>query len=118
MPDEITSLLRRLDMTERNQSDLAKTITELTLAVREVRVEQDDARVDKAVREERNKALNERLERIERSIEHGFAAAKEDVDERFGRLNKPLWMATAAFISVMVGAFATFIIKGGLIVSP
>jgi hypothetical protein len=73
-----------------------------------------DVKTDSAMRAERDKNLHERLERMEKTIEQGLAAVKADIDTRFGRLTKPFWAAALALITVLVGAVATFIIKGGL----
>lgn len=114
MPDEMSQLLRRMDMAERNMSDIAKTTTGLIEAQHDMREELGDVKTDRAVRAERDKNLHERLERMEKTIEAGLTAVKADIDNRLGRLTKPLWAAALAFITVLVGAIATFIIRGGL----
>jgi hypothetical protein len=114
MPDEMSQLLRRMDMAERNMSDAAKTSTEIIEAQREMREELGDVKTDRAVRAERDKNLHERLERMEKTIEAGLKAVKEDIDGRFNRLRTPLWAAALAFISALIAAIANFIIKGGL----
>lgn len=112
--EKIDAVLRRLDMTERNQTDFAKSLTTVIGDLNELRKPLDELKTDKAVRAERDKNLHERLERMENTIEKGLDEVKADIDKRFGRLAKPVWAAALAFISVLVGAVATFIIKGGL----
>ena len=114
MPDELSQLMRRMDMAERNMSDVAKTATGLIQAQQEMREDLGDVKTDRAVRAERDKNLHERLERMERKIELGLEAVKEDMDARFARLTKPLWAAALAFITVLMGAIVTFIVRGGL----
>lgn len=114
MPDELSAALRRLDMVERNQSDAAKTTTKIIEAQQEMRDALGDVKTDRAVRAERDKNLHERLERMEKKIELGLEAVKEDMDARFARLTKPLWAAALAFITMLMGAIVTFIVRGGL----
>jgi len=114
MPEEMSQLLRRLDTTERNQADLARSVTALTDRLEEVGKVVDELRLDRARREERDLRMNERFDRIEKSIEKGF----EDVDELFKTLKKPFWIAAGTFITSLAGAFAVFVIRGGLNISP
>lgn len=85
MPEELSQLFRRVDVTERNHSDLARTVTALTDRLEEVGKVVDELRLDRARREERDLRMNERFDRIEKSIEKGF----EDIDRLFAALKKP-----------------------------
>ena len=96
MPEDI---VRRVDTVERNQSDLARSITEIVGELGEMRKPLDELRVDRAVRQERDKNLNERLDRIEASIAAVYSLGK--------------WLL-ATFGAVLIVAVASFIVKGGL----
>lgn len=65
MADEISQILRRLDGVESNQTLLAKSHTEFVQDLGEIRKPLDELRTDREVRKERDKNLNERLDRIE-----------------------------------------------------
>ena len=99
MPDEMSQLLRRLDATERNQSDLARQHTEIVEEVRELRRPLDELRTDREVRKERDKHLDERLGRIEKSIASVYSLGK--------------WMLGVVGSALLL-AFVTFVVKGGL----
>lgn len=105
---------RRIDLLERDSRDHARSLTELVASVRDAH--DTLTAIDKldAVRQEHDKHLDERLQRMERAIEEGFKSARADVDARFSRLNRPIWIAVSTLISTLVAAVATFIIKGGL----
>jgi predicted nuclease with TOPRIM domain len=109
---------RRLDTTERNQSDLAKTMTEVINELHMLKSPIDELRLDRAARLERDKNQLERFMRIEHQLEKGFERVQEDIDARWRTLQKPLWAAASAFIVVIVAALWQFIIRGGLNVSP
>ena len=102
MPDsnDLNALLRRLDIVERNAADLARVATELTAKIGAVNSIVDELRLDRAARQERDKALNERLERIEESI--------EDV-QKIGR-----WVLMA-FGTSLVALIVNFVVRGGLV---
>ena len=110
---EMAALLRRLDISERNHSDLAKSLTEMVSDLNELRKPLDELRTDREVRKERDKHLHERLDRIDKTITDGLAAIKADVDARFARLNKPLWAAVLAFITAVVTTTTAFFLRGG-----
>jgi len=114
MADEISDMQRRLDMNERNMGDFAKSLTAIVKDVHELRTPLEDLKTDKAVRAERDKHMHERLDRMERMISVGLNDLRDDIDKRFDRLTKPFWAAALALITVLVGAVATFIFKGGL----
>lgn len=111
------SLSRRMDGIERNLSDHAKTISvvvddqrDLKDILAEIVAEK---KVETAVRGERDKNLYERLERMEKKFTDGIDAVKADVNDRFSRLNKPIWIAVAALISTAVATIAGFAFRGG-----
>lgn len=99
MTEEQEKTLRRLDGIERNLSDVSKSITEIILDHKKTKEVLDEIKVDRAVRQERDKNLNDRLDRIEADV----SAIK-----RLG-----LWILTAIG-SGMVLAILNFILKGGL----
>lgn len=109
MPPEVEAMeamLRRLDTVERNASDLARSHTELTNMVGRVDNRVDaletswqDERVDKAARVERDIA-----------IKNDIASVKSDVASIKATFAKALWV----FISAVIVAFATFLIRGGM----
>jgi predicted nuclease with TOPRIM domain len=102
---------RRLDTTERNQSEVINELHMLKSPI-------DELRLDRAARIERDKNQLERFMRIEHQLEKGFERVQEDIDARWRTLQKPLWAAASAFIVVIVAALWQFIIRGGLNVSP
>ncbi len=65
MPDEISQIIRRLDATERNQTDLARQHTEIVQEVRELKKPLDDLRIDRETRKVRDEHLQDRLKGIE-----------------------------------------------------
>lgn len=97
--DELEKLARRADGIERNLSDVGKSITEIVQDHRRTKDILDELKIDRAVREERDKNLNERLDRIEADVS-GIKS--------LGR-----WIL-AAMGSGLVLAILNFIIKGGL----
>lgn len=100
MPD--IDLPRRVDITERNVSDLARAHTELLQRVKELtdRIKEleelyRDRRIEDARREEREKSM------------------QADINTIKGGLNKLLWIVGTA----VIGGFATtifWLIQGGL----
>lgn len=106
MTDEMQSLLRRLDVTERNQSDLAASHTrqvehfaDLTKRLEALELVQSDRRVDDARREEREKAMQKDI-----------ADVRDDIKSIKGAFTKLLWIVGTA----VIGAFVAFILAGGL----
>jgi len=96
--DELEKALRRLDGMERNQSDVAKSITALIEDHNKSRNILDELRTDRAVRLERDKNLNERLDRIEASI------------ARIHSLGR--WVL-AAFGAGLIALISNFLFRGG-----
>lgn len=99
MSEEMEKMARRQDGMERNLSDVGKSITEIVQDHRRTKDILDELKTDRAVREERDKHLNERLDRIEADV----SAIKS-----LGR-----WLL-AAIGSGLALAVLQFVIKGGL----
>lgn len=94
LPDEINAVLRRLDSIERNQTDAARTTTAIVEEIHGVKT-------DRAVRAERDKALADRLERIE---------------ERLEGVYKIGWWFLAVFGAGFIALVANFTYRGGFYV--
>lgn len=104
--NQIQTILRRLDATERNHTDLAASHTRQVeqaadqhkrlAALEEIF---SDRRVDDARREEREKAMQKDV-----------AEVREDIKSIKGAFTKLLWIVAAA----VLGAFVTFLLSGGL----
>lgn len=62
MPDELSAILRRLDMNERNSTDLAKTVTVLVEDVSNLKLKD-------AVNAEREKARDDWRQRTEKKLD-------------------------------------------------
>lgn len=106
MTEELQSLLRRLDATERNQSDLAAShtrqvehFTDMEKRLAALEAVQSDRRVDDARREER-----------EKSMQKDIADVRDDIKSIKGAFTKLLWIVGTA----VIGAFVAFILAGGL----
>ncbi len=106
MTDEIQSILRRLDATERNHTDLAASHTrqveqasEMSRRLEALEAVQSDRRVDDARREEREKAMQKDI-----------ADVRDDIKSIKGAFTKLLWIVGTA----VIGAFVAFILAGGL----
>ena len=105
-PDDVSSLLRRLDLTERNVSDQARTLTALTVEGNGVRSRLD--RLEEAHQERRVKDAEEVAR--EKAMQVDIAAMKSDINAIKGTGSKALWI----FIAAILLAFAGWILKGGL----
>jgi len=105
---------RRLDATERNVTDQAKTLTALIEQLKALQGPLGQLRIDREVRKERDRNVYERFDRIEHSMQEGFERMEADIKSRFARLDKPVWAAAVAFIGAIVAAVTTWITKGGL----
>ena len=108
----------RLASTERNQSDLAKSITAIVDDVHEMRKPLDELKTDREVRKEREKNLNERLDRMESTFKTEISDLKDDMGARWSKLQMPLWAGASALIGAVVVALWQFVVKGGLNVGP
>ena len=99
MSEDLEKVLRQLDGLGRNLSDQGKSITEIVLDQRRTKEVLDEIKVDRAVRQERDKNLNERLDRIEADV---------------SAIKKLGFWLLSAIGSGMVLAILNFVIKGGL----
>jgi predicted nuclease with TOPRIM domain len=116
--NDMDAFRERLAVTERNQSDLAKSITEIISEVNELRKPLEELRTDREVRKERDTHLNARLERMEATFKREMDELKADMGARWSKLQAPLWTGAAALISAIVVTFWQFVVKGGLNVGP
>lgn len=105
-PTDVRDLLRRLDVVERNQTDLSSSYTKFvdSASSHEMRLktlEQDhlERRIDRAREEERDKNLMARLDRMDGKI--GGIEANG---------SKLLWLVLGSVIVTVVG----FVLSGGL----
>lgn len=103
MIDDIPAMLRRLDATERNQSDFAKTMTEVIGEMQILRRLMDEFKTERAVRLVEDKHLAERLDRIEVSIKAVHSLGR---------------YVLFAFFGSLIATTATFIVNGGLRIAP
>jgi len=106
LSDDVAALQRRMDTLERNQADQARTLGAFTDELRSAgqRLDKHDEahqerRVTDAGDAERTKALLSDV-----------ASMKADISSIKGTFAKALWI----FVSAIIVAFATFIIRGGL----
>lgn len=88
----------RLMMLERNQSDLGKSISEIVQDQRGVKSEVAGLHQVNAVREAEDRHLDDRLDRIEKSLAAVYGLGR--------------WLL-AAIGSVLVVAIVGFVLKGG-----
>lgn len=107
---EISAILRRLDVSERNHTDLARSVTSLTETLNEVQRPLIELNIDREVRKERDKNLNERLDRIESKIKESTAETKAEITKITGLGYWVLGAIGAAFVTGAV----TFVMNGGL----
>jgi len=91
MPDETSQLLRRMDMTERNQTDLAKSITALVQDVAELKLKD-------AVNAAREEARDEWRSRTEKRLNSIYGLG---------------WWVLATFGSLTIAAIANLLYRGG-----
>jgi hypothetical protein len=106
MPENMDTLLRRMDGMERNSSDISRMITELvtSTAAMDARVKtlesiQQDRRVSDVARSAREEAMEKDIKSIERRM------AKIETG-----INKLLW-GLAGSVGI---AFVGFVLRGGL----
>jgi hypothetical protein len=103
--DQIEDALRRLELIERaqaisdrNHTDMSKTITGLINEQSKTKDVLDILRTDRAVREERDKNINARFDQIEKSIKRIYDLG---------------WWILAAFGSALILLVARFLFSGG-----
>lgn len=100
-PEEMYQVQRRLDMSERNASDLAKSVTALTEKFDDLSEPLRSLETDREVRKERDKNVNQRLDRIEASLTRVYNLG---------------WWVLAAFGASAIALVANFVFKGGFYV--
>lgn len=101
MPDEIKQIVRRLDTVERNTTDLAKSVTNITEELSDLSKPLRELEVDREVRKERDKNLYSRLDQIETSIE---------------KVHNLGWWVLGTFGASAIALIANFMFKGGFYV--
>jgi hypothetical protein len=84
---------------ERNNVDLARSVTALTEDLGQIHKPIHELHTDREVRKERDTNLNQRLDRIEKSIDAVYGLGK--------------WVL-AAISMVLLTAGVTFIVNGGI----
>lgn len=116
--NDMEDIRTRLATTERNQSDLAKSIVEIVNDLHELRKPLDDLRTDREVRKERETHLNHRLDRMEGTFKREMETLANDMRDRWSKLQMPLWTGAAALIGAVVVTLWQFVVNGGLNVGP
>lgn len=103
---------QRIDALLRNTEAHAQTLSIFTSELSDVKRVLAQMSIDKAVRQEVDKGLNERLARIEKSIEVLTAA----LDKKFAPVSRTLlWIGTVVGAAFLI-ALVKFIISGNLVV--
>lgn len=102
MPEEFQVLLRRLDTTERNNADLAKSVSAIVDELSEIQKPLDELRLDRAAR-------------VERDIRHTEHFAR--IEKRLDAITKLGWWVLTAFGTSAIALVMNFVAKGGLIVN-
>jgi hypothetical protein len=92
----------RLDLVERDVRDHSRILTEHNGALKDQKTSIDKLERDKAVREVEDTHLDERLDRIEKSI---------------GAIYRLGWWILGAFGAAAISLVANFMFRGGFIVS-
>lgn len=122
--ERMQAIERRLDATERNQSDHARSLTEIVKHVsgvetRVVKLEaayQED-RVERAARIEREKSLLERITRIDEAVEKlqnlKLEGTVSDVTSIKDGFNKMFWLLGGTIITGF-GALLFIVFRQGL----
>lgn len=105
---------QRIDALLRNVEAHATTLSLFTNELTDVKKVLTQMSIDKAVRAEVDRGLNERLARIEKSID-GLATS---VDKKFAPISKTLLWAAGVVGAVLLVALAKFILAGSLLVTP
>ena len=122
VPDsEIGAILRRLDVMERNHSDLAKTITKLIEEMDTMRVALEDTRVDRAVRAERDIRINDRFDQINLKFDQIAKSTNERFDQIVKRIDAVYGLGRwvlGAFGALVLALITNFMFRGGFNVLP
>ena len=116
--NDIEDLRARLATTEHNQSDFAKSLTEIVNVVGEMRKPLDELKTDREVRKERETHNNARLDRMDDTFTREMDKLSSEMNARWSKLQTPLWAGASALIGAIVITLWQFVIKGGLNVGP
>lgn len=114
----------RLDLLEKDVHAHAKSLSEIVIRVGDLikgvgslDATVDRLVVDKAVREETDKNLKDRLDRIEARIKEHNDGVKDQIklmNDKLGSLKSVAWWTFSVFVGALLVAFANFIVRGGL----
>lgn len=105
---------QRIDALLRNVEAHATTLSLFTNELTDVKKVLAQMSIDKAVREQVDKGLNERLARIEKSIE----VLTGTIDRKFAPISRTLiWFGSVVGAALLV-AIVKFLISGTLTVAP
>lgn len=105
---------QRIDALLRNVEAHAQTLSMFTNELSDVKRVLAQMAIDKAVRTEVDRGLNERLARIEKSIEQLTAA----VDKKFQPISRTLIWAGGIVGAALLVALVKFILSGSLVAIP
>lgn len=101
MPDEINQIVRRLDTVERNTTDLAKSVTNITEEMSDLSRPLRQLETDREVRKVSDQHLYSRLGQIENSI---------------AKVHNLGWWTLGTFGASAIALIANFMFKGGFYV--
>lgn len=105
---------QRIDALLRNVEAHAATLTIFTSELSDVKKVLAQMSIDKAVRTEVDKGLNERLARIEKSIE----VLTGTIDKKFAPISKTLIWVASLIGALLIAAIVKFILAGNLSLLP
>ena len=98
------------DLLKMDVQNHAKTLSVMVIELRDIKDIVEQLVIDKAVKKEQDRSLDDRLKRIEDSI----AAQTASMDRRFKSIvNIGIW-ALSIFGGAIVLVFTQFIIRGGI----
>lgn len=114
--NELHSILRRLDVMERNHSDLAKTITKLIEEIDLMKRVLEEGRIDRAVRAERDIRINDRFDSINLKFDQLNRAFNEQLTHISKRVDSVYglgrWLL-GAFGALLIALVSNFLFRGG-----
>jgi len=100
----------RLSLLEKDVLAHAQSLSAITVHVSDVKQAVDRLLIDKAVQDEADKNLRERLERIETSIRD----QTKEFNSKLASIYKLAWWFCTVFGGAIIIAFVNFLLKGGL----
>lgn len=119
LPATRLALETRVALTERDVRAHSRSITELVLndqkqsaSLKELEEWKLTRLLAEAREDERDKALGDRLGRIENSIEKGIAAAIAEVNAIKGNFSKAFWIAMGTIIPAVILGVALILVFG------